>query len=305
MSGTFRNNKNIQVSRFSTQNYKHSSGIGHIIIPKDYDRDKYILDCGANGTISILTENNERLDNLNISKNLLNDIEFPLNYQSLGSCVGFINIPIQNQGIVVAILTKKDETNVFREFTFSFKKQSLNSIVSLLGDAKEGTLILDVNTLNKNIDGGILIRVNNPENRAKIKLESAGNIDLFSKGDINLSSSKSINLSIIDTENEGKTTSLSYSKDFGFKYKDEFNNEFNFSKEYVSLVAEKVIRFGEAKEGATLGDTCKKMFDEFIDSVSNITTTTALGQMPILNKAQVILLKEKTENIISKYFLIQ
>lgn len=59
-------------------------------------------------------------------------------------------------------------------------------------------------------------------------------------------------------------------------------------------------QLGEGTEPLALGQTLKELFDDFIDEVGNITTSTAIGQMPILNKAQIEAFKNRTEEILSK-----
>jgi hypothetical protein len=54
-------------------------------------------------------------------------------------------------------------------------------------------------------------------------------------------------------------------------------------------------------EGITLGKKAEEVINAFIDEVAKATVTTALGTMPLLNTAQISLLKKNTSKIISQY----
>lgn len=58
-------------------------------------------------------------------------------------------------------------------------------------------------------------------------------------------------------------------------------------------------------EAAVLGDTLRELFDDFIDEVSNITVATSIGVQPIINKAQVLAFKDRTEDFLSKFNTVQ
>lgn len=56
----------------------------------------------------------------------------------------------------------------------------------------------------------------------------------------------------------------------------------------------------KGEEPMVLGQILKDFLDKFIDTVSNATVTTGIGQMPLLNKAKIIALKKETGKILSK-----
>lgn len=61
----------------------------------------------------------------------------------------------------------------------------------------------------------------------------------------------------------------------------------------------KSFQLNEGSEKMVKGDTLKKLLDQIISSVSDITVITSLGQMPILNKLAVEKLKQETEKILT------
>lgn len=102
---------------------------------------------------------------------------------------------------------------------------------------------------------------------------------------LNNNKSSKLNINVKGTINIHATDTIRLNSDVGIK----FSNTNNDS----------------GLEAAVLGDTLKQIFDDFIDEVSNITVTTAIGTQPILNKVQILDFKNRTEDFLSTFNTIQ
>lgn len=302
----FESQRQDKVSRFSIPGEKNSAGIGFLAIPSDVNRDQFIASCYQNGTVSFISEDGSRTDNAKVSTTLFNDLIFPTSPSDAGSQIVWVNIPIHNQPMVIAVICKRDESIEQSENTIKEGRRYKANNVSFDGDAKNGIMIIDVESMNDNNGGNIIIKVKNKNSTGKVLIDADGEIELRAGNKITSVAGDSISAVVKNsTEKNAAQTIMQYSNGSGLLYRDEFGTEIHSTEEETEIKHPKNIVLGIGTEGATLGETCKLMFDEFIDEVSKITTTTAIGQMPILNKSQVIALKEKTKDIISKYLYIQ
>lgn len=256
---------------------RNSNGIGYVIIKakNNASREKYIKDCTLKGCITIVLENGGFVENVPVLKHVWNYIEFPEEENKIGSCVSWSNVDQRNLIIINGVLPKIDEINninenqflISKKFTKKIKGKQIQNYLEISGDAKAGKINISIDGGDE--DGELLINVFNNKKTA--------NVNLNVKGKFLINTSK------------------------GLFYQDEYENKVEFTQDNIQLLAKKLIKLGKGKEGITLGDQAKNMFNSFIDEVAKITVTTALGTMPILNAAQILLLKKNTSSIISKY----
>ena len=94
-------------------------------------------------------------------------------------------------------------------------------------------------------------------------------------------------------------TEITYTRGEGLDYKDEFGNVISVKDGYATINSKKV-NLGEGKEPILLGNTTKEFLNKVLTAISSITVATSLGVMPIINKAQVELLKKDLESLLSK-----
>lgn len=288
-------NKN-QVSSYEIPSRKGSSGTANIVIPKDIPRDLFISECQKNSTVSILTEDNERIDNVLVSEDIWNFISFPKSYKELGSRVAWINIPKYNQPIIVGKINKQNELTPRNEEEFLIKKEIKGKgSIEFSIDPINNSILLNLNSLEES--GSIDI---------KVKSKGKGQLNLVSDGSVNIKApniqgvvSEEFNLSIQNLEIQQEITKIKYTLGEGLTYSDEFNNNLILDREKIQINTETQIILGEGKEPIVLAETCKKVLDKFIDLVSKATVATSLGQMPLLNRVSIDALKEETDSFFS------
>lgn len=293
MNGLSKN----QVSSFEIPSRRGSSGTANIIIPKDIDRNVFISECQKNSTITILTEQNERIDNVLVAENVWNFISFPNTPNELGSRVIWINIPKYNQPVVVAKINKQNEIELREEEEFLIKKEIKGKgVVELSLDPKNNAISINLNSFE---DVGQL--------DIKVKANQKGVLNLESDSDIIISAPKitsfikeSIDVVIQDLETQETKTEIKYKLGEGLSYLDEFDNFIGVNSKNIQLKTTTEIILGDGKEPIVLAETCKKVLDKFIDLVSAATVSTSLGQMPLLNRQSISDLKNITDSFFSQ-----
>lgn len=295
---SFENDKLEQVSKHGIPGERNSAGIGHIIIPKDISRNKYVNNCFEQGTVSFITDNSEKVDNVKVSKHIWNELEFPTTPTKLGSSVVWVNVPKYNQPLIVGIIPKNDENIPHEEFEFQHKRYLEGfGLVEIIGNAKEQNLILQVNSSRNDI-GELNVKVRNKSKNAKINLEVDGDFNINASKKIELNCRTEFKLNI--KGNKEDNTFIEYSKGEGFRYLDEFGNEIIIDSEGSFKIKAKKIKLGEGSEPLILGNIFKDLLDDLIETISKATVTTVLGQMPLINAAEILKLKERTKDILSE-----
>jgi len=290
-----------KVSKRGLRGIKYTAGIGYLIIPEGIDRETYIINCYRNGTISFITENAERFDEIKVSKNILNDLDFPLSSNLPGSQILFNVIPLINIPVVIGSFTKSGEVNLMFENTFNLSKKTKNSVVSIVGDANKGSLNINLDSFQDS-GGELNINVNNKSNNAKIKVAVNGKIELESTDELLLTSASKLKFLLINPEDTTLTTEFSYEKEVGFKYKDEFGNELTFNKENIIINAKEKIILGAGKEPLVLGDTLKGILEDILAAIGRLTVNTYFGPSTTpINAAEFEAIKKQLNTILSKY----
>lgn len=198
---------------------RNLAGIGYVVVPLDVDRDVYIKSVYRKGAISVALDDGGVIDDILITKEALSQIEFPKNSKELGSIIFWVNIPKKNQPIVVGTLNKNNEFINLNENEFSFKKNNKFGFVEVSGNGKTGDLNFIVN--NNQSRGKINIIASNKPGTAEVNVDVNGDVNIKTTNEINLSAQESFSLSIGD---ENTIATLSYVKNEGFQYIDEFNN---------------------------------------------------------------------------------
>jgi hypothetical protein len=260
---------------------RDSAGIGYIIIPQDKDRDDYIQACLRTGTLSIVLENGGVVDQVLITKSAINELDFPISNDKLGSLVVWINQPKKLQPIVIGTLSKNNEFINFNKESSVLRRVGKDFMGEVSVDANKGVII--INATSSKEDGGdiyIISRNKNedPEKKSNVNIQVSGRVNIESTN-FNLTNSKKLSLVIKDPDIDDLVTSIIYEKGVGFSYKDEFNNEFILNDENIQLKPNKHLNIGDGSEPMMLGETFKTIFEDFTDALSKMATYCAAIQV--------------------------
>ena len=251
--------------KYNYSNIGDSTGIGHIVIPNNVDRDNFIQTCFNTSTVSILIDNGAGIFNqCPIDDNILQRIDFPLQKNEIGSDVAYMMLKTYAQPIIVAKLPKLSETTGLDRYSFKIGK----------GDVK----------VSGNDDGKVLnIIVDNPEkgeinlvtksNNSVINIKSQGETKITSKNDINIKSNDTI---ILNSRNTGQETD---------------------SK--ITIENGKITLFTGSNK-MVLGDELKTTIENILNSITQLTVPTALGQSGVpLNVIDFQNIKATLQSILS------
>lgn len=83
----------------------------NVIVPSDLDRDEYIRHCTSSMVVSVMGEFGSFKRDLQVSKNLFNEIVFPEEEGTFGSAVLYCEVYPYNTNVVIAVLPLRNDIN--------------------------------------------------------------------------------------------------------------------------------------------------------------------------------------------------
>lgn len=265
-------------------NLGYSSIRGYIYIPDDVDRDTYVQTALRTERVCVIAEDSGAfLKNVYIARDSIQDIYFPREKRELGSCVVCVNILPQNEYIIVAVLSKSDESQLLGEYEFKKEKRSSDAVVSVLGKGKTGEMFIDID--GKETNGGrLFVNIRNTESAGQLKINVDGDSSVYSNGNIELQSTESINLSVLNNDTK-KESIISYKNGDGFSYKDEFDNEITVQNNgSIHIKPNGELKLGNGAEKILKGEStvtelnkCSIRIDSIINAINNAPVGSADG----------------------------
>jgi hypothetical protein len=199
--------------------HRYGVGTGYIIIPNDVDRDLYVTKSLRTCKVGILTENNEVVWGVRISKRHLQEIEFPEKSTEIGSAVLFVTLHKKNKPVIVCPLLKEDESYMIEENEFLIEKIVEDGLIQISGNALTGQLVLSAS--HKTLASLNLFAKGED---AEINLNTNGNITFTSEGEVIVKTRDSISITVTDPNTPNSTSTITYTRGTGFSYSDEFGN---------------------------------------------------------------------------------
>ena len=180
-----------------------SVGFARVIIPKDRDRENYVLTCFRTGRIDLYDENNgQYLKQCFVTNEVLQNIRFPRGEGEIGDCVVWVSQPaLFSSPLVVGTFPMAGRVNLRSDEELVVHKEWDKGSVDIVGDAKTGSLVLSVSG----------------QKFSKIKVVALGDenssIDLKSNGSIIVEANKTIkgrsygdlDIQVVNPENSDAT----------------------------------------------------------------------------------------------------
>lgn len=156
-------------------------GTGWIIVPPDVNRDEYIQTCHAKQQVSIVTDiSTTTLNNVTVSQESMEFIEFPTEEEFLGSQVVYVVLSNNSSPIIIGVLSKDRQSFLIGEKQFKFSKTYQGKEVTIVGDAKNGNLLIKTYSDNEE-SGSINILVYNKQKKGLLKVDVQGDIVFLAK----------------------------------------------------------------------------------------------------------------------------
>ena len=248
------------------------------------DRDSYIKRALLFREVDIITDTNAIIYGVKLSDSIMNDVRFPITGKvgDLGSKLGCESHPITKRYYATSIFSSSDEVgSTIKENTFRFRKFNEKTLVDVVGSGDDGSFDINVNSGDK--PGNSSFRFNNLNKDFVYELYVQGFLNLVSEKEINLTANQTLNVKIQDIKNK-KDVNLKMDVN-GFTYSDTKGTELNVDNKG---------KFSIKNSSYSLKD----LFSDLISECSNITTTTAIGVQPVLNKVQFETLKQKITTLL-------
>jgi hypothetical protein len=260
----------------------YSAGVAYIVIPTDLDREKYIKECYRTSTVSIFSEHNGFCNRVPIDNFSINFITFPNTKEEFGTLVSFLLDPVHKKPIIIGIYS--NGISDLKENQFKFKRELNGQLVEISGSTTDGSLGLNV----KSEKGGqVFITVGSVDKSGKINLSVSGDVNITASNETNITQYNKCVVATIDPDNDSELSVF------------EQNSTQNSFTSTDHLINAQNVKINDGEEPFLLGKKVKKFLDDLIEEIGNSTVTTMLGQMPLLNKAQIVAYKEKTEALLS------
>lgn len=268
------------VSRNGISRKIHNVGIGYIMIPSNVVVEDYIENCYIRERVCLYIEQSGGMvKDCYISQQALRDIYFPESEDKLGSAVVYVADSFNQKPIVVATLSKEDETQLLSEERFKIEKNYENNSVRIEGDAEKG--ILNIYVDDRNDYGTINIKVKGKDGGV-LNIDTSDTVNINGDNDVNVTTTGEVNLKAIDSVSGDTKCSV------------------NINTSDVTIKPENELKIGEFTEPVALADTLADILDELIQQISSATTATMLGPQPLINAAAIAAIANKLDTIKSK-----
>lgn len=271
-------------------------GIGYVIIPSDVNKEEYISNCFLNETVSIYPESGGiSYNNVKVSVNCLNNIEFPEINDTFGSCVVYLLHPTQKIPIIVGVISKTDESITLNYKLFKLSKSLGDNSVTITGDGSNGNLM--VSLFSDSDEGGqLIIDVNSYSKTGVVKLRVTGNIFIISNNiDIKVKESIKVESSLLTVKSEDIKVE---SENLLFK-----NGTVKFHNDIVE-VGDKDLEF------VALGETLRdEIIKPLISTLKNFSViVSSFGPTSVVSPETLIKLEQietKLQNLVSSKLKVQ
>lgn len=294
------------VERNNQANYNYPTGIGYVVLPERIDRGDYIQMCYRRERISILLDNGgDFVRDCYIDKSVLQNIEFPATTNELGSCIAFINERFNNKPIIVAVLSKEDETQFLEENTFEKIVGVGRNNISIVGRGADGRLSIDVEADTDN--GGVFVlNVRNLNRNAQLQINCYGDSTIYNEGNTTIRSTATISAQTIKNENNIQTitSNLSLNADTGLNYSDMWENQVSADNEGNINVIGQNVRFNNGESPLVKGDEIqtqlnksKDRIDTIISALRNSLTGTSDGGLLYKQNITAALIQISDEDV--------
>ncbi|MBS0031609.1 hypothetical protein ACTJJ0_30825 [Chitinophaga sp. 22321] len=269
------------LGRTPLHDFKYMVGIAYVALPNDLDRDTYIRDCYQNYTLSVWGEDGSFMKRLPVTPEVLNFIEFPVSPKELGSPVVYVTEETQSQPIIIGRFATTNSLGHMQEAEFKLTKDYDQSHVEIQGSPKTNSL--SINLHSGPAAGNILVNLTGDQN---------GQFQVATHGDVVFNTSENVKLlqqgSFKTTTVDREAAEDDDSKDAVFE---QLPGEHRIKNNKLTI--------NEGEEPFVLGNKLKAFLSDLIDEVSKCTVSTAIGQQPLLNAAQIAAFKKRTDEFLS------
>lgn len=264
----------------SPNNNIGTAGVGFVVVPEGIDRLEYIADCYRTNTIAMIGGlGYGYFFNVHVDSNVMQNIVFPTNIDEdvRGTAVVWVKDSVHKVPIVVASLRKQDDYYTLQENQYVVKRETESTSVVLFADGS--TALCEANVVgNKENPANLNIKITSENEDSVINLYVDNELNVSSKKTINVISEDEISVKI--KKGGDAVTELTYKRETGLHYKDEFDNEITLKDGEINIVSDK-ISHNDGSQPMVLGDKLADFLNDFLSAVQQLTVVTAVGASSI------------------------
>ena len=235
---------------------QQTTGFGYVIIPEGVDRNKYVDGCFRRNRLPIIDDaDGNIIHDCYVSKEVLANVEFPLEVGEKGVPVVWVAQPFQNIPMIVGTLSSYDSVTIRSDAEINYSKTWEKGEVTIKGNARDGSLTL-------------LVR---GQEFSRIKIAAFGSEDsvceVFSNGSIDVTANKDVTIKAFQNL-VGNVTDSETGNSSGFSVnKESFITEANYGegddKNFAKTQITEEGRVTEIKAGeSTYRQTVNESMDE-------------------------------------------
>lgn len=267
------------LGRTPVLDYKYSVGIAYVALPTDLTRERYIKDCYQNYTVSVWAEDGSFMNRVPITPEVLSFIEFPENYNNLGSPVVYVTEESQSQPIIIGRFPSLKNIGDMREAEFKIGRSYKDAHVEIMGSPKSNCLSLNVNS--GDAAGSIFINLVGRK-PGKLQVSTVGDVEFTTSEGTTFTQQQQFKTVTKDRSAKDESNDATF---------EQLPGQHNFKNRKFII--------NNGNEPFVLGKLLKTFLSDLIDEISKSTVSTAIGQQPLLNAAQIAAFKKRTDEFLS------
>lgn len=169
---------------------------GFIVVPNRVDRDMYVETCLRRGRVSVMGNGGVFFRDIYITNEVLANIEFPEKENEQGSAVVIASNPYDGVPIVIGSYPRNDQSPMWKENTFQFRKTIGNVTASLMVDPTDNTISVSINSPEK---ASVNVKATGSF-ESEVNIESTGKVNVTGGEMISVKSYTQMEAKIVNPE---------------------------------------------------------------------------------------------------------
>jgi hypothetical protein len=169
---------------------------GFIVVPNGVDRDLYVETCLRRGRVSVMGNGGAFFRDIYITNEVLANIEFPEKENEQGSAVVIASNPYDGVPIVIGSYPRNDQSPMWKENTFQFRKTVGNVTASLSVDPANNAVIVSINSPKK---ASVKVLATGSE-ESEVIVESTGSVNVTGGTNVSVKGYTQIEAKVVNPE---------------------------------------------------------------------------------------------------------
>lgn len=169
---------------------------GSIVIPNGVDRDLYVETCLRTGRVSVMGNGGAFFRDVYITNEVLANIEFPSKENEQGSAVVLASNPYDGIPIVIGSYCRNDQSPMWKENTFQFRKTVGNVTASLMVNPSDNTIMVSINSPEK---ASVSVR-STGSSESEVNVESTGSVNVLGGEMVSVKSYTQMEAKVVNPE---------------------------------------------------------------------------------------------------------